>query len=427
MKYRTHLTMLLTIAYRLKMLRLNTVPAVVSRLLLLLCLLASLSEAVAAETVTLRFGNDRSLSLPVTDLFDEATRQKVPCLSNTDLIDAFHQMDRGSRVTWENLNNILRINIKDQRFTLFLDYSNMMANESLVSVKHSLKLFEGEVYIPLSTVQMLLQSLGDAKLLIPQSIQQRQGEALPDMSPSAVSSSDGQSRSLLPGLPPDRQEAEAPAYSTAGAQSRDRTKTHRIVFELGGIYALDIPEPQKAEMGRIFNEIANDCGRDLANSGQIEFVVLDPQNFQPVNVRLNNISAENPDVVILLKPGFSRFQEVEGIRIYHAGAESAASQVPLPPSETTQAPRARDWNYLGALAETRHFAQIIFEAFSDSPMIQANAPQSAGLFIPRRLDVPVLLIELGYYSNPHDDQLLRRESDYFSRVLAESIRDYLGI
>ncbi|MFC1600754.1 N-acetylmuramoyl-L-alanine amidase [Candidatus Sumerlaeota bacterium] len=395
-----------------------------------LLLVLSATSFAEVERVTLRIGSDTLVSLAVTDLLDEQTRQKVPCLANTELITALRKLDPACLVTWESVNQILRFEIQQQRFSLFKAYSHLVANESLITVKHSLKTFEGEVYVPVSSLRTMLKFLQNIQISIPETVLRREAAApLPPTAalppaPATTTPTAGVEH-LLNLVPTDEIPASPPGPATLLPRDADRPggpAIRRILFDISGVYQLGIEQAEeKKAIAVLFAALAGECGASLTRRLGVSCETLDPGKRLTSRERLNLIAGRKADLVIMLKPGISRFEAAEGIRIYYPS--DLFDHVPA--ATGGDGPIGRDRQYLPAAERTRELARAIHQKFGSSPVIQALAPQPASLFIARRLKAPAVLLELGHYSNAREAQLLRDEQYYFARTLAEALTEYL--
>ena len=389
--------------------------------------LAQSSAPAEDEEVAFRLLQGETIALPVTDLIDERSRQPVPCLANADLITAFRRLDPESVATWETLNSILRYEIQKQRFSFFLHYNHMVANESLIPLKYSLKTFGGEVYVPVSSVRRLAKFLEGLDLVVPETVIQREAAspAPPERSDTPATAS--LAMPLLPQPTDNEIRATGPKTGETGFQPRLRGDAEKVIFEIGGIYYLGVSDERKEELALLYSEIARRCGEVLSANLGVDYEVADPKGAAKAEDRLNQISHQNPDLVILLQPGYSRFAAVNGIRIYFpsnlfdqapqglSAPEAGDRETGLPP---------RDLLYLRAHPRTMQLVRNLQTIFQRSPIIQNVETQPAPLFIARRLEVPAILIEFGYCTNTQNAAHLKTESDYFARMLAQGMINF---
>ena len=374
-------------------------------------------QATTGDLVQVRLFSGEVLALKVTDLLDTGSRQKVPCLANSDLITVFQLLDEESQSTVDPYNNLLRLRIQKQPFTLFGNSPELLAAESMLTVRHSLKTFEGEVFVPISSLRRILRFLEGIELEVPQAVARREYAA-----PPVVERQEGGATNILPVIGREQTEGQPPVRTPP--RGFGATGVTQIVLELGGIYDMKLGSVRQEEMQRAFAEIARRCAATLNQSPDINCQVVDPGRKQPPAERLDVIGSQRPNMVILLRPGVSRYTNIEGVWIYypHELLHQQSGEQAQGAQETV---RPRDNNYLAHQQQTEELVRAVHQVFSNSPVIRAAAPQPTPLYLAHRLRAPTILIELGYCSNSQDRTVLRDEPGTLARALAQGLLDHL--
>lgn len=328
-----------------------------------------------------------------------------------DVLNLSKDLPVGWKVEWDETFGILRFSGDNSAWSLFLDKKTLLINYEVRQVKEPLRKQDGEIYVPVSSLEVLKDVFGEI------SIQEK---------PEIKASPTSPPRSVSP--VPDK---TAPAPSSAPLSPQPTSSgVLRVMID-------PAPEPLKWEKPRqssaplpeqevVTLDIALGIKKILEREKGVEVLISARKNETlSLEQRIERINTSGADLLISLRLNASCFENLEGIDIYICSEA-------LDPEAANKKPRDKKSLLPLTLAYIPYQRESL--ALADSMLLELNNSLScrvgpitpAPLYLLKRVAKPSILISCGYVSNPGEAVLLTKDHylETLSRALVSGILRY---
>lgn len=357
-------------------------------------------------------------------------------VSMKDMMNVLKQTDSSSQMLFDDQFGALRIKINGKSYSFFKDKPQLVIEQNLVQSDYPLKIIQGQVLIPVSSVSLLNQyaEIFDIGALpVNSSAPDAKIEPKPDVVEDLTEKSAKQEienfsmvfdaaedNKIVSGKTDPKTLSSKEILKKALLESPSKTK--RIYIEPDYFY----PDSEKTRIEgfsplEITLNIANRIKQVLsAGGGGIEVVIADKSlSEMPLEQRINKINSSGADIFIALGCDFSNFEKNAGMQIYtvHSAIDTEGRQFNL-----TQLNKYAIPDYLSYLPH-QHLNLILcsklFDEIKNNVPVEAKGVRLAPLYMLKRSAMPSAYLLLGYANNPKDVQLMKNPS--FQEIVARSV------
>jgi len=380
----------------------------------------------------------------------------VSYLADKDMLRLATAMDPKATQQPNAAQAFFLITIAKEPIYLFTNRKSVQINQTLLEASEPLRVEGGQYYIPLRSVQLILDHYQDVKSNIPELLKQPVPVAQPTPAPLAQPPAVG---SLAPENPPVASSA-AGTVSTPGLglappplpdflQADPRDIAEALLSFMGkdpsntsmrvGLKPVAAPlvarrfiilDPQTGSSGLpasagappadLTYQIATRCRDLLAQAQTVEvYVTIKSASENPsADQRLASINAVTGKALINLRLDWSPFEENRGYRIFTAhesvdseGLERSRAAIAATPGAV---PPPAAPAYLPYDDMSRVLALLLdlqMKRINRMPPAASNPLQMAPLYLLKRTAMPAVTVSLGYWSNPSDRSYLSTQ-DY---------------
>jgi len=359
-----------------------------------------------------------------------------------DFLGALHKTDKNFQVVWDDQFGILRVNFKNKIYSFFKDKSQLLVEQRIVQTDHPLRIFQGEVLIPESSISLLNQFLEIFEL-----------GTLPLSNSSSEKESQNKSQISKPPVSSEYYvKSDKGLDSEFGKITSQQPDSFSIFFDSPDdsniISSQEIlknaikekpaipkkifidPDPvnsssEKGEIGefspnKITTAIANRV-REILSRNQ-ELTVEIPKaggREDTIEEKINQLNISGADLLLLLRCDNSQFESNSGIQIYcmHSAIDKEGTQIDLSSRSRFNLPY--NLNYLPYQNLNLIFGAKLFEEIKSNVPVEVRGLRLAPIVVLKRSTMPSALLIIGFYTNPKDARLLA--SVGFQEILARSI------
>lgn len=186
--------------------------------------------------------------------------------------------------------------------------------------------------------------------------------------------------------------------------------------------------------GRLEKQVAMAFSRILAQALKARYRVLLTRTDDydiPFEDRISRSNYARADLFISIHTGGSPLRHVEGMSFFYYGKEAvkdAASETPL--SGAGQSNLLESWETVDPLhvEKSRYLAELIKMRLLEDRNDLKITIMSAPLVIAKGAGMPVLLLEIGYVTNPGDAKKLNNDKilEGYARSVAKAVDDFFS-
>ncbi|MBN1516070.1 N-acetylmuramoyl-L-alanine amidase [Candidatus Sumerlaeota bacterium] len=391
---------------------------------LLYSAMAQVDEPASVELrVNLPGGEYFPLPVRVLNLKSGEQTAQLECIAADELETALREIDPDSSVTWYERDAVLRIELRGKRLSLYK--RKIIAGGELDELTHPLQSADGNVYLPLKSVEALFGHLPDVtaqrveqKPLPEEPPAQNQTEEQPPVGIASLESEEitpTPSTEPLQAMETDKLPLLPPVAALLPLARPNRAKP-LIALDVSGLrlavepeYAHGLRNALAALSRRLEQSIESDLGADC------ELVGLDAA--MTPEQRLARLAEMRPDALLILRVGQGGAEESGGVLICYPTNLLDASSA-LPPGGKS----SRKLYFRPYAERSRRLAEALQSRFAAAGERPVSAVQAAPLYIPRRMDCPSVLIEIGRIANAADRDWFNQRPDYYADAIVQALK-----
>lgn len=358
-------------------------------------LLSAMSGLATSVTVQIEAGPEYSLDVQALPVAGGGLGYYV---SFAQLASVLRQFDRNARWNWDARTSLLLTEAGGHRFSLSSSRALVAVDERLVPVAQPIRMVQGQTWVPMESVRLIVGSLRGLHLSGPEAI--IAGAAVPSTATIVRSPDDVVRGSVLP----DRTGPVAAAPGPGGLLNIppvDHGPSWRVLFDPTVVEAQDLPPEQTAVLRPALAQIADRCATMLREEGSLHPIVLTEHSEATSPELVLEAAAKTPaDLVVFLRLESSRFRRAAGYSILYVD-ESVDSV----PAEALSDLGTRGVNYLANQEGSRRLATYIASNFNDIAGFRERHLIPAPLYLLKRCPARSVMV---LFSFPQGSSELER-------------------
>jgi len=342
--------------------------------------------AALATSTTLELPDGTAYILNLHSFETAAGAQPVQYVAFAPLAEILRRLDPKCRWDWDARTGLLRLEAADQRFSISSARPIVIVNDRLVRTGSPVRVYEGDIWLPLETVRVIAGSLEGVHLV------ERGGEiatgAIATSAPIVTSPEQALTKGFIGG---DTGQLGPPLPSSgsfvAAIPPLDTGPVWRVVFDPVLIETSN--GPGRSKIGPALAQIADRCASILRGEGSFSPTLLtEHSGATSPELILARLAAQQrpPDLFIAFRMEISPFCRAPGYAILYAD-ESVDSPDRIERRDFSRQrgrPAPRALSYIAYQSDNRRLAAMIAAALARVPGFHRRLVAPAPVYLLKR-------------------------------------------
>jgi hypothetical protein len=389
------------------------------RLFILIGLCLGLSAKALATSVTIELPDGAAFALDVRSLESGAGATSQSYVAFSGVRYVLQQFNSRTQWDWDARMGLLRLAVGEQRFSFPSGRAVVAVNDKLVQVALPIRFVEGEIWMPLGSLRLVVRSLEGLKVTEPIARLAVGGAAT---SASIVQSPEQALRGglLSDGSKPGLRDSGTSA-STLAIPPPDVSPVWKVVLAPALIEATDAAPSDASAIRPALRQIAERCATILTEEGSMQpFLLTEHDDATTPDMILEWLSRRSPDLIVFLRVEASSLRAAPGYTILYTDESVDWLGVEEPSGSTTStAIVRRDQGYLPFQVGSRQLAEKIGSSMAEVSGFRDKLILPAPLYLLKRCPARSVMIALAFPEQSPD--LTRLADSGFRETVARAL------